>query len=76
MPNPLFLKVMGITIHDYNSYSPAKKARFQTAAQQKLAEVHESDIDAYTNLTKETVKQSTDDAANLLESEAEDKENS
>ena len=76
MPNPLFLKVMGITIHEYNSYSPAKKERFQKAAQTKLVDVHESDIDAYSKLTHDTAKQSTEDAEGLLESEAEDKENS
>jgi hypothetical protein len=76
MPNPLFLKVMGITIHEYNSYSPAKKARFQTTAQKKLIDVHESDIDAYSKLTHDTAEQSADDAEGLLESEAEDKENS
>jgi hypothetical protein len=76
MPNPMFLKVMGITIHEYNSYSPAKKARFQTTAQKKLIDVHESDIDAYSKLTHDTAEQSADDAEGLLESEAEDKENS
>ena len=76
MPNPMLLKVMGITIHEYNSYSPAKKARFQTLAQQKVSELHEADIDAYAKLTHDTAQQSTVDAESALESEAEDKENS
>jgi hypothetical protein len=76
MPNPLFLQVMGVSIHEYNSYSPAKKARFQKIAQQKLIDVHESDIDAYCELTSKTAQTNIDDAADLLESEAEDKENS
>lgn len=52
MPNPAFLKVMGISIHEYNSYSPKKKARFQTEAQQKLAEL-QGDPEAYTEFTDE-----------------------
>lgn len=74
MPNPMFLKVMGISIHEYNSYSPAKKARFQKAAQQKLVDVHESDIDAYTKLTKATAEQVAEDAEDLENSVQEDKE--
>ena len=74
MPNPLFLQVMGISIHEYNSYSPAKKARFQKAAQQKLAEVHESDIDAYCQLTEDAVLAANENADKAAADEAEDKE--
>lgn len=52
MPNPAFLKVMGITIHEYNSYGPKKKARFQIEAQQKLAEL-QGNPEAYTEFTDE-----------------------
>lgn len=74
MPHPLMLQVMRISIHEYNSYSPAKKARFQKAAQQKLAEVHESNIDAYIELTEEAAKAADDNATEAAESEALDKE--
>jgi len=74
MPHPLHLEVMGITIHEYNSYSPAKKARFQKAAQQKLTEVHETDINAYVKLTEDAAKTAIDNANEDAESEAEDKE--
>jgi hypothetical protein len=76
MPNPLFLEVMGITIHEYNAYSPAKKARFQKVATAKLAEVHENDIEAYVQLTKDAVKSAETKATEDAESELEDKENS
>lgn len=52
MPNPAFLKVMGISIHEYNSYGPKKKARFQQEAQQKLAEL-QGDPEAYSEFTDE-----------------------
>lgn len=74
MPNPLFLKVMGITIHEYNSYSVAKKARFQKAAQQKLADIHESDIGSYNELTQATAEQVASDANDEEKSAQEDKE--
>jgi len=76
MPNPLFLKVTGITIHEYNAYSPAKKARFQKTAQQKLIELHESDIAAYSKLTAETAKSADADAVQAAADDAEDLENS
>lgn len=76
MPNPLFLQVMGINIHEYNSYSPAKKARFQKTAQEKLINLHESDINAYITLTEDTAKAAVADAEDAEESAAEDKENS
>lgn len=50
MPNPLFLKVMGIDIHRYNSYSPEKKARFQADAQKKLVELQQKP-ERYAELT-------------------------
>ena len=53
MPNPLFLKVMGVGIDEYNTYSSEKKDRFQKLATKRLAQVHESDIEAYTKLTVE-----------------------
>jgi len=74
MPNPMYLKVMGITIHEYNSYSPAKKARFQKVAHQRLVEVHESDIDAYSKLTQDTAQQVADDAEDKAKSIEEDEE--
>lgn len=74
MPNPMYLKVMGISIHEYNAYSPAKKARFQKAAQQKLVDVHESDIVAYTKLTQATAAQVAEDAEDEEKSAQEDKE--
>ncbi len=76
MPHPMFLKVMGITIHEYNSYSPAKKERFQKAAAKKVGEIHQSDMEKYTKLTSATAFQAKEDAQELSESEAEDKENS
>lgn len=54
MPNPLFLKVMGVTLQEYNTYSPAKKERFQVAAQKKVVELHEGNIDDYNKLTAST----------------------
>lgn len=75
MPHPMYLQVMGITIHEYNSYSPVKKARFQKAAHQKISELHESDIAAYSKLTSDSVKSQARAANELAESEAEDKEN-
>lgn len=74
MPHPLYLEVMGISINEYNAYSPAKKARFQKTAQQKLAELHETNIDGYTQLTSDAVKSQAQAAEDLAESEAEDKE--
>lgn len=74
MPNPMYLKVMGISIHEYNSYSPAKKARFQKAAHQKLVDVHESDMNAYTKLTQDTAAQVAEDAEDVENSAKEDKE--
>jgi cbb3-type cytochrome oxidase subunit 3 len=76
MPNPLFLQVMGISIHEYNSYSPAKKERFQKKAQEKLASVHQNDPKAYDKLTADTAKTSSDNATQAELDEAEDKENS
>lgn len=76
MPNPMFLKVMGITIHEYNSYSPAKKERFQKKAQEKLIALHESDIDSYSQLTADTATMSSDDAKQAELDAAEDQENS
>jgi len=76
MPHPLFLEVMKITLHEYNSYSPAKKARFQKTAAQKLAQVHETDIDAYTQLTEDAAKSANQNAIDAAEAEAEDLENS
>lgn len=76
MPNPMFLKAMGISIHEYNSYSPAKKTRFQVIAQKKVAQMHEEDIEAYSKLTHDTAQQSQDDAEELSAAEADDKENS
>jgi hypothetical protein len=74
MPHPLHLQVMGINIHEYNSYSPAKKARFQKAAQIKLADLHETNIDGYIQLTQDAVKSAEVQADENAESEAEDKE--
>ena len=51
MPNPLFLKVMGVELTEYNTYSPEKKERFQKVAAKKLGELHESDIKTYCQLT-------------------------
>ena len=53
MPNKLFLKVMGVPLHTYNGFTPEQKDRFQKEAQQKLAELHEEDIDSYCELTGE-----------------------
>lgn len=74
MPNPLFLQVMGVSLHEYNAYSPAKKERFQKAAQQRLAEVHESDIDAYCKLTEDAVLAANDNAEKSAADAAADKE--
>lgn len=75
MPHPMHLVAMGITIHEYNSYSPAKKSRFQKAAAKKVAELHETDIAAYTQLTVDAVKAQEIAAEEQAESDAEDKEN-
>lgn len=74
MPNPLFLQVMGVTIHEYNSYSIAKKARFQKAAAAKLAEVHETDMDSYVALTEATAKTQNQSALNAEHDADMDKE--
>jgi hypothetical protein len=76
MPNPLFLQVMGITIHEYRSYSDAKKARFQKIAQEKLITLHETDIDAYSQLTADSAKSAIADARKADADDAEDLENS
>jgi hypothetical protein len=59
MPNPLFLKAMGVPLSEYNTYSDEKKARFQRAATKKLAEVS-NDPAAYTDLTNATENPETD----------------
>ena len=74
MPHPLYLQVMGISIHEYNAYSPKKKARFQQAAQQKLAQLHESNIDGYIQVTQGAVKSAIQQADEDAAAEAEDKE--
>lgn len=76
MPNPMFLKVMGVSIHEYNAYSPAKKARFQKIAAEKLITLHETDMEGYTDLTAETAKSAIAEAAQADEDAAEDLENS
>lgn len=76
MPNPLFLKVMNVTIHEYNAYSPAKKARFQKKAQEALITLHETDINAYSQLTAATAKSAIAEAAQAEVDAAEDEENS
>jgi hypothetical protein len=73
MPSNLSLTAMGITLSEYNTYTPAKKARFQKAAQQRLAEIHESDIKAYIQLTKDAVKLASD-TANQAEIDAKEDE--
>ena len=50
MPNPLFLKAMGVSLSEYNTYSDTKKERFQKAAIKKIAEISQ-DSAAYTELT-------------------------
>jgi hypothetical protein len=75
MAHPLHLQVMGITIHEYNSYSPAKKARFQKQAQAKLTELHETDIDGYIQLTQDAVKTANNLEFDNDEAEREDREN-
>ena len=76
MPNPMYLKVMGITLQEYNTYSPAKKERFQLAANKRVVELHENDIDGYCELTK-TTYQATQEAEAKSEWEKQlDEENS
>lgn len=75
MPHPLHLQVMGISIHEYNAYSPAKKARFQKAAQEKLSRLHETDIEAYSQLTSDAAESATANAKQAEADEAEDLEN-
>lgn len=53
MPNPLFLAVMKTPLFMYNTYSPAKRDRFQKEAQKRLAELHGTDIEGYIKLTEE-----------------------
>ena len=53
MPSPLALKVMGITQWQYNGLSPEEKQRFQEESRQRLIELHETDIAAYTQLTND-----------------------
>lgn len=76
MPNPLFLKVMGVDLNEYNTYSPNKKDRFQKAAQRRLAEVHGSDIEAYSKLTAAAEQTAIDDAEKAAWEIAEDERNS
>ena len=75
MPSNLMLAAAGITLSEYNTYTNAKKARFQKAAQQKLADLHESDIDAYIELTKEAVQLASDTADQAEKDAEEDEEN-
>ena len=67
---------MGVTLSQYNTYSSAKKARFQKEARQKLAEVHQTDADGYTELTEKSVKTASDDAEQAEIDAREDEENS
>lgn len=69
MPNPLYLRVMGVELHEYNTYSPDKKDRFQRLAQRKLATLHETDMKAYTELT---VEPPIDEAVSPWETKAEE----
>lgn len=75
MPNPMFLQVMGITLAEYNTYSPAKKARIQNEAQKRIVEVHEKDIDSYNKLTADTVDMVYRNAEDKELSRMEDEEN-
>jgi hypothetical protein len=75
MPNPLFLEVMGVTYHEYNTYSPAKKARFQREAQKRLVAVHEKDITAYNKLTSDAVNTAVRNAEDAAAADIEDQEN-
>lgn len=74
MPNPLMLQVMGVSISEYNTYSAAKKARFQKEATKRIAAVHSSDPAAYNNLTAETVKMVAQTAEDNAMAEIEDQE--
>lgn len=73
MPNPLFLKVMKVPLDEYNTYSSEKKDRFQRLAQKKLAQLHESDINAYCQLTVEN-ETSIDETKSAWEIAEEEKE--
>lgn len=75
MPSNLMLAAAGITLSTYNGYTNAKKARFQKESQQKLAEIHESNIDEYIELTKDAVKLASDTADQAEEDAREDEEN-
>lgn len=75
MPNPLFLAVMKVKLSEYHTYSPAKKARFQKEATERLADLHESDIEGYCKLTVKSAR-AVADAADQAELDAlEDQEN-
>jgi hypothetical protein len=64
MPNPLYLKVMGVGINEYNSYSPAKKTKFQEVAREKLAELHQSNPTGYTELTEQPTETVVEESEN------------
>ena len=76
MPSNLMLAAGGITLSEYLAYTTAKKARFQKASQQKLVDLHESDIDAYIQLTKDAVQLASDTAEQADMDAKEDEENS
>ncbi len=76
MPSPLYLQVMGVSLSEYNSYSSAKKSRFQLAAAKKIAELHETDLDAYIKVTKDAVSAQELTAREDEEAEFQDKERS
>lgn len=72
MPNPMFLAVMKTPLYLYNTYTAAKKERFQKEAAKRLAELHESDIDGYEQLTQEVAAANEQVVAEAANAEKED----
>jgi hypothetical protein len=53
MPNPMYLKVMGATLEQYNMLKPDEKEEFATEAKRLIAEISDNPT-AYTELTENT----------------------
>jgi hypothetical protein len=75
MPNPLMLVAMGVSLSEYNSYSNAKKARFQKQAIERVAKAS-ANPNAYDQLTRDVITLQAETAENAVMDALEDEEKS
>lgn len=68
MPNPMYLKLLGVSLSEYNTYSSEKKERFQKLGQKRLAELSENP-DQYDQFTTELAEPETEKPAAWEEKE-------